>query len=283
VPAPAVAGTVREALAAATQAVAAAGVETPRLDAELLLAAALGVERARLAAEPDLAVDAAAGRRVGSMVRRRVAREPVAYILGRKGFRRLDLAVDNRVLIPRPETELLVEAAIDLVPDAAPARILDVGTGSGAVALAVADEIPGVEVTATDVSRNALAVASANATRLGLDERVRFVPGSLPSGGRFDVVVANLPYVAEGELGSLAPELRHEPRTALVAGPTGLEAIEGLLGALALGDLEAHAIALEVGAGQAATVSDLVRRAGFDSVHRLRDLAGIERVVTGVG
>jgi release factor glutamine methyltransferase len=150
------------------------------------------------------------------------------------------------------------------------------------VALAVADELPDVAVTATDTSQDALAVARANATRLGLAERVRFVPGSLPLGERFDIVLANLPYVAEAEFASLAPELRHEPRVALVSGPTGLEAIEALLGALALGEITAGAIALEVGAGQAATVADLVRRAGFGSVRRLRDLAGIERVVSGI-
>src|SRR3954447_17515614 len=128
------------------------------------------------------------------MVRRRLRREPVAYILGRKGFRYLELAVDPRVLVPRPETELLVELALELQP----ARVLDVGTGSGAIALAVADELPEAEVIATDTSPTALEVARANAARLGLSGRVRFVEGTLPdTDGGWDLVVANLPYVAE--------------------------------------------------------------------------------------
>src|SRR5204863_4576444 len=144
------AGRVREALEGATDALAAAGVESPRLDAELLLAEATGWDRARLAAEPNAEVASPAARRFGQMVRRRLEREPVAYILGRKGFRRLDLAVDPRALIPRPETELLVEIALELAPRSA----LDVGTGSGAVALALADELPECEVTATDTSES---------------------------------------------------------------------------------------------------------------------------------
>ena len=138
----AVAGTVAEALAAATDALGAAGVETPGLDAGLLLAEATGIHSAQLIAAPETPVDAAAGREFGAMVRRRVRREPVAYILGSKGFRRIELAVDGRVLIPRPETELLVELALEVEPRA----VLDVGTGSGAIALAVADELPGAEV-----------------------------------------------------------------------------------------------------------------------------------------
>ena len=191
----AAAGTAGEALAAATDALAAAGVETPALDAALLLGEATGIDATRLAAAPEAEVGPAAGRELGAMVRRRVRREPVAYILGRKGFRRLELGVDPRVLIPRPETELLVEVGLELRP----ARVLDVGTGSGAVALAFADELVDVEVVASDVSLEALAVARANAERLGLGERVRFVEGTGPVGERFDLVVANLPYVSEAE------------------------------------------------------------------------------------
>ena len=274
----ATAGSVGEALGAAADALAAAGVEAPRLDAELLLAEATGRDRARLAADPDAGVEADAARRFGAMVRRRVAREPVAYILGRKGFRRLELAVDARVLIPRPETELLVEAAVEL----APRRVLDVGTGSGAVALAVADELERAEVVASDTSLEALAVAKANRDRLGLGERVRLIEGSYPAEPGFDLVLANLPYVGDGEWDGLAPEIaRFEPRGALVAGPTGLEAIDALLGAVATRALRTRAVALEVGVGQAATVAELVRRAGFELVEKRRDLAGIERVVLG--
>src|SRR5262245_34775082 len=165
---------VREALGSATDALDAVGVESPRLDAEILLGAATGSDRARLVAEPELEVDAAAGRRFGVMIRRRIAREPVAYILGSKGFRRIELSVDPRVLIPRPETELLVEVALEL----GPRTVLDVGTGSGAVALAIASELPQARVTATDTSLDALAVAEANRARLGLVERVELALGS---------------------------------------------------------------------------------------------------------
>jgi release factor glutamine methyltransferase len=275
----AVAGSVGEALESAREALAAAGVETPALDAELLLAEATGFDRGRLVADSAAGVEPAAGRRFGEMVRRRLRREPLAYILGRKGFRHLELSVDARVLIPRPETELLVEAAGEL----GPATVLDVGTGSGAVALAIADELAGVEVTATDASAAALEVARANAGRLGLGGRVTFEEGSLPRDATtFDLVVANLPYVSEAEWEGLQPEITlYEPREALVAGPTGLEGIEGLLGAIAVGELSAAAIALEVGEGQAGTVSEIVRRAGYGEVEVRKDLAGIERVVIG--
>jgi release factor glutamine methyltransferase len=273
------AGTVGEALGAATGALEAAGMETPRLDAELLLSAATGRDRAALAADPDAGVDPVAARRFGEMVRRRVRREPVAYILGRKGFRGIELAVDQRALIPRPETELLVEVALELRPS----RVLDVGTGSGAVALAVADELPEADVVATDTSPAALDLARQNATRLGLAHRVTFEHASLPAGGgEFDLLVANLPYVSEPEYRTLQPEIvRFEPREAVVAGPAGLEAIEGLLTELTTGRVAANALALEVGAGQAGAVGGLIRRAGYDAAGARRDLAGIERVVVG--
>jgi release factor glutamine methyltransferase len=272
------AGTVAEALAAATDALGAAGCADPRLDAELLLAEALGSDRTALAAAPEAPVEPAAGRAFGEMVRRRVAREPVAYILGRRGFRSIDVAVDRRALIPRPETELLVEVALELRP----ATVLDVGTGSGAVALALAEELPGCTVTATDASAAALALAAENAERLGLSGRVEFAEGTLPSGGSFDLVVANLPYVRDDEWDGLEPEItRWEPRNALVAGPTGLEAIEIVLAAIAAGRSSIDAVALEVGAGQAHVVGGLTERAGFGRVEARDDLAEIARVVVG--
>ncbi len=273
-----IAGSVGEALASATDALAAAGADSPRLDAELLLERATGRDRARLAATPERGVEAAEARLFGAMVRRRIVREPLAYILGRKGFRQIELEVDARVLVPRPESELLVDLALELEPQ----TVIDVGTGSGAIALAVADELPEVEVVATDVSLGALAVAESNRGRLGLADRVRLVHGSIPAGGRFDLLLANLPYVGEAEWAGLQPEInRHEPYEALVAGPTGLEAIDRLLGELATGALTAHAVGLEVGARQAATVAELVRRAGFERVETRRDLGGIERLVAG--
>ena len=282
---PAAVGTVRDALASAADAFAAAGVESPRLDAELLLAEATGLDRAGLATDPERGVEPGPAREFAAMVRRRVGREPVAYILGRKGFRHIELATDPRALIPRPETELLVEIAAERanLKGSDPLTVLDVGTGSGAIALAVADELPEARVTATDTSAGALRLAAENAARLGLADRVAFELGSLPDGGRFDLVVANLPYVTEAEWAGLEPEIsRYEPRSALVPGPSGLEAIEAVLGELSLGRCAATAVALEIGAGQAPAVGELVRRAGFGDVETRRDLAGIERVVLGV-
>jgi release factor glutamine methyltransferase len=276
---------VREALSAAVDGLTAAGVEDPRLDAELLLGEAMGCGRAALVADPGAEVPAPAARAFGEMVRRRLRREPVAYILGTKGFRHLELAVDRRVLIPRPETELLVEVALEREP----ARVLDVGTGSGAIALAVADELPGCEVTATDTSPGALEVARRNAGRLGLAARVRFLPGTILEGEEFDLVLTNLPYVAERDWPSLQPEVREwEPREALLAGEDGLDAYRTLipecvrsLSPAGLQATNAVGLAVEVGEGQAPAVAELMRAAGFGAVETRRDLAGIERVVVG--
>jgi release factor glutamine methyltransferase len=264
----------REALNASVDALRAAGVESPRLDAELLLAEATGWERARLAANPEAEIPPAAARRFAEMVRRRLRREPVAYILGRRGFRHLELAVDPRVLIPRPESELLVELALELRPR----RVLDVGTGSGALALAIAAELPGAAVTATDTSAGALAVAAANAERLGLAARIELHEGTLPPGNEeFDLVVANLPYVSEGEWGDLQREVTEwEPREALLAGPDGLSAFRAVVPLLAA---VAATLALEIGEGQAMAVEGLLRAAGYRAIEARLDLAGIERLV----
>lgn len=277
-----------EALTASVDALCAAGVEEPRLDAEVLLAEATGWDRARLAASPETEIPPPAGRRFGELVRRRLRREPVAYILGRRGFRQLELAVDPRVLIPRPETELLVELALELDPH----RVLDVGTGSGAVALAIAAELPACEVIATDTSAAALAVARVNAERLGLASRVGLVEAMLPPGlGEFDLIVANLPYVSEAEWKTLEPEVKDwEPREALLAGPDGLGPIRALLDDRVRlfscyrrkkTSSASGIIALEVGDGQACTVEELLHRAGFDVTETRADLAGIERIVVG--
>ena len=274
---------VGEALGAAADGLRAAGVEDPRLDAEVLLAEAVGCERAALIADGGADVPPAAARAFGEMVRRRLRREPVAYIVGRKGFRNIELEVDRRVLIPRPETELLVEIALEREP----ATLLDLGTGSGAIALAVAAELPGCAVTAADTSPAALDVARANAARLGLAERVRFLPGSLPAGESFDLVLANLPYVAERDWPGLQPEVtKWEPREALLAGPDGLDAYRTLFPACGsplyrYALQTTAAIAVEVGEGQARAVAGLMREAGFAAIETRRDLAGIERVVIG--
>jgi len=279
------AGTVAEALGAANDALRAAGVDSPRLDAELLLEAASGLERAAIAADPDAGVAPSAAREFGSMVRRRVAREPVAYILGRRGFRHIELRCDPRALIPRSETELLVEVALELEPRS----VLDVGTGSGAIALAVADELPDVEVVAVDTSPAALQLARENAGELGLADRVSFELGSVPRPRHFDLALANLPYVRNADWAVLAAEItRYEPREALLGGEDGLDPIRGLLAALRpdsvpeRSGLRCDAIALEIGAGQADVVAALLDAfAGFRTARRT-DLAGIERVVLAV-
>lgn len=274
---------VRDALAAAVDALEAAGCESARFDAEVLLANATGWGRAEIAAQPDARLPVGASREFGAMVRRRVRREPVAYILGRKGFRRIELQVDRRVLIPRPETELLVEVALEL----GPTYVLDIGTGSGAIALAVADEVPYSHVVATDTSFDAVRVAQSNTERLGLADRVDVVLRGRDSlggtgGGRCDLLLANLPYVSAAEWEGLAPEIRdHEPRESLVAGPTGLEAIQGLVRELAGMDGRPAAVALEIGAKQGDAVADLLRSAGYDQVEVRQDLAGLDRAVIG--
>jgi release factor glutamine methyltransferase len=254
--------TVRDALDSALIALTASGCDTPRLDAEVLLAAALGVDRAALIADPERGVEPEPFR---EYVRRRTQREPVAYILGRRGFRWLELEVDPRVLVPRPETEHVVEAALGLPSGA---RVVDVGTGSGAIALALADERPDLRVVATESSPGALAVARANGARLGL--AVEWLLGDLlePVRGSVDAVVSNPPYVADGE--RLAPELSYEPREALYGGPDGLEVLRRLVGATR----DVPFVAFEVGHGQAAEVASML-----DTGEVIRDLAGIERVV----
>jgi release factor glutamine methyltransferase len=277
---------VGDALAAAIGAFDAAGIETPRLDAEVLLSGVAGIDRAALIAEPGHELGPSASRAYALAVRRRLRREPVAYILGRKGFRMIELEVDPRVLIPRPETEHLVELAVELEP----ATVLEIGTGSGAIALAVADELPGCRVTATDSSGDALEVARANRERLGLSGRVDFLEGTLPGapgspgpagqGRQFDLILANLPYVAEDEV--LAPEISEwEPHAAVFSGPSGYEAFESVVGQLGRSSLRAGAIGLEIGRGQQDRVSALVRSAGFGRVEVRDDLAGIGRVVAG--
>ncbi len=266
----------RDALDGAVTAIAAAGCETPKLDAELLLAYVLGVKREQLTTDHDLVVAGPAVRAFQDAVRRRaVEREPVAYILGRRGFRSLELAVDRRALIPRPETELLVEAGLAL---GAGARVLDLGTGSGAVALALKDERPDLHVSGSDLSARALELASFNARSLELD--VHWLHADLLTGvGEFDAILSNLPYVAEFERTSLAPEIvRHEPPEALFAGPDGLATIRALLAQLAHVP-RVRFLALEVGAGQAQAVAVLTRAAGFDAIRFERDLARIQRVV----
>ncbi|MEA2391997.1 MAG: release factor glutamine methyltransferase [Solirubrobacteraceae bacterium] len=267
---------IAQAVNVAREELAAAGCETPGLDAELLLGHALGVPRADLFLGPERRLDETERARFETFVSRRARREPVAYILGRRAFRFIELTVDERVLVPRPETELLVEVGLEL---ARGARVLDLGTGSGAVALALKHERPDLRITGSDVSTEALAVARENSRRLGLE--VELVECDLVDGldGGWDAILSNPPYLADGERHALAREiLDHEPPQALFAGGDGLDVIRRLLagvpGRTAL-------VALEVGQGQAARVADLVLAAGFPEVEFRRDLAGVERVVLG--
>jgi release factor glutamine methyltransferase len=270
---------VREALEGAITAFTAAGVETPRLDAEVLLAHVLGVDRARLLTDRELSVEGPAVRPFQEAVRRRaVEREPVAYVTGKRGFRHLELSVDHRALIPRGETELLVEIGISL-PEAM--SVLDVGTGSGAVALALKDERQDLDVTGSDISEPALGLARENGAKAGLE--IAWLRSDLLDDipDEYDAVLSNPPYVAESERNTLAPEiLRHEPEEALFAGQDGLKTIRRLVAQLAERE-RIHIAALEVGAGQAMAVGELMRAAGFPIVRTERDLAGIERVVVG--
>ena len=263
---------VHELLRDATARLDAAGVDTPSLDAELLLAHALGLRRDRLLIDPPAEIRPEERAGFEELLGRRLAREPVAYILGSKHFRWINLNVDRRVLIPRPETELLVEIGLALPTGS---RVVDVGTGSGAVALALKFERPDLEICGTDTSHDALAVARENAEQLRLD--VRFEQGDLLDGVAppIDAAIANLPYVADGT--PLEPEIsRYEPAQALFAGPDGLDVITRLIPAAE----EIRFLALEIGPEQAEPVCELLHRHG----HRTevyRDLAGHERVVVG--
>ena len=267
---------VRDALDSAVIAISASGSDTPRLDAELLLAQALGVTRTELFLEPARLVAGQAVRSFQDLVRRRAAgREPVAYLLGSKGFRHIELVVDTRVLIPRPETELLVEAALDLPRGA---RVLDVGTGSGAVALALKHERPDLVITGADISEDALDVGRANRDALGLE--VEFTRADLLGGlgATWDAVLSNPPYIAEADRATLPPDvLRHEPAEALFAGADGLDVIRRLIPQVAA--TRAAMMAIEHGAGQAQQVARLAEEAGFSDVRSVLDLAGIDRIV----
>jgi release factor glutamine methyltransferase len=219
-----------------------------------------------------------------ALVRQRAgSRVPVAHLTGQREFWSLPLRVGPPVLIPRPDTETLVSAALDLLRDpAATARVLDLGTGSGAVALALAQERPRARIIATDRSHEALKIAQQNAETLGMGTQIHFLRGdwTAPLAGAFDCVVANPPYLAESERAALAPELAHEPAAALFAGPTGLEALERLCREVPALLTPGGALAFELAPGQAAQVRAWLAQAGLaTAVHR--DLAGRERVVTG--
>jgi len=257
------------------------GIATARLDAELLLAHVLGSDRVGLYTHFDQPLGADELRRYRELIKRRLAGEPVAYLVGKKEFRSLDLAVDARVLVPRPETEHVVEVVLELLEGRASPRVVDVGTGSGAIALAVQHARPDARVFAVDRSPDAAAVARANATRLGLAVDVR--EGSLLApvlaDAPFDVIASNPPYIPTADLPSLPAEVRKEPMLALDGGPDGLAVIRPL--ATAAKDLLTPngALVLEVGAGQSPQVISLLTDLGYASPSTRGDLAHIDRVV----
>ena len=255
------------------------GVPSPRVDAEILVAHVLGVSRSEVySADGQLSEKEL--RRLYSARDRRRLREPLAYILGEWGFRRLTLKVDRRVLVPRPETEVLVERCLEHLRDLSEPRVLDVGVGSGAIALAIADEHPAARILAVDRSADALAAARENLARAPVDGRIEFRQGDLLAGisGPFELIVSNPPYVSPEDFGALEPEVRlFEPREAIVGVGVGAEIARAARAVLAPGGW----LLLECGHGQAADLAAELERLGYRDVVRTRDLAGRERVVEG--
>lgn len=290
--------TVRDILAKSAAYLSGKDVGAARLDAERMLAEVMGCDRMELYVEPERVVGEAERARLRELVRRRGAREPVQYILGRAGFYALELRTDPRAMCPRRETELLVDRAREIAGEPADdkrVRALDLGTGSGCIALALAKNLPlgrgggeSSHVWGCDSSPDALALARENAGKLGLADRVTFLEGDLFGALKeeaetpFDLVLANLPYVPSGECDTLEPEVReHEPRLALDGGPDGLDTVRRAVAAAPPHVKPGGWILLEVGEGQAEAVTRLLADAGFETARPLRDPGGIDRVVQG--
>ncbi len=279
--------TLREALRQAEARIASGDIPDARLEAELLLMHCLSLDRAELYARLGEPLSPAADGRLRELVERRLRHEPSAYIRGRAWFYGMELEVDPRTLIPRPETELLVEAALGFLEgrlaEGPPCTVADVGTGSGAIAIALALHLPRARVWATDISPAALEVAGANCARHGVRDRVELLRGDLlePLPGPVDLVVANLPYVGEADIPQLAPEVRaFEPLVALAGGADGLDHVRRLLVRVKDYLRPRGAVMLEIGLGQAeAAVADARRHLPGAAVDLLRDFAGIERVL----
>lgn len=272
----------------AARRLAVSGIESARLDAELLMAAAAGVTRETVITG-SIDLSPATLSNFETMIGRREKREPVAYLLGRKEFYSLDFEVNPAVLIPRPESEIVVAAALGFIAGAPDARVLDIGTGSGAIAIAIAVNAPRVRVTAVDISADAIAVASRNAQHHRVEDRVTFrradcfeILDGGPALGSFEVIVSNPPYLDDAEIAALEPDVRgYEPRVALRAGAGGLD----ILRRIAAGVPQHQHLAsdgeliVEVGAEQAAAVAKLVEEAGLRVVSVINDFAGHSRVV----
>jgi release factor glutamine methyltransferase len=270
--------TVAEELHSAIVRLREAGVESPQLDAQLLMGRAIGASRLDIVAHPERVLTEEESVKFRLMLEKRASRYPLAYILGERGFFGLTLAVTPAVLIPRPETEILVEQVIARLSDGA--AIADVGTGTGAIAIALAVNLPSSRMWATDTSEEALKVARINAEKHGVSERVNTVSGDLldpliAKGLRFDAVVSNPPYIPTSVIETLEPEVRREPIGALDGGVDGLDAYRKLFPQAAKCTMLA---AVEFGIGQGGSVADIAKAAGFPSVEIVPDLAGIERV-----
>ena len=262
------------------------GIESARLDAECLLAHALGVERLQVYIDFDKPVEMAERARFRELVRRRaIDRVPVSHLLGSREFWSMSLRVSAAVLTPRPETETLVEAALARSPEAGAAlEVVDLGTGSGAVALAIAQEWPESVITATDCSQKALILAQENAEALGMRGRIRFLRGNwlgAVEGESFDVLLSNPPYLAESERSQVPPELAHEPEEALFAGPEGLDALRGLIQGAPQALRRGGLAVFEMAPQQVDWAETALREAGFVDLSTHRDLAGRQRVVSG--
>jgi release factor glutamine methyltransferase len=271
---------VGEALAEAASRLTAAAVDTPSVDAEWLLAHVLGCTRTDLQLERTRELSSDEQRAFAAYVERRARREPLAYVLGEWGFRGLALLVDARVLVPRPETEVVVERCLELIDPIAEPRVLDIGVGSGAIALAIAAEHRGARVLGVDSSQAALDLAEQNRKRVGVDGSVRLVHGDLLAGqhGPFDLVVSNPPYVRADDWERLQPEIRlYEPRAALVGSDIAETIARDAQPTLGLGGW----LVLEAGDGQAQGLAESLRGLGYEDVTITRDLAGQERVVEG--
>jgi release factor glutamine methyltransferase len=257
----------------------AAGVPSPRVDAEHLVAHVLGLSRSGVYSSSGPVVDEQE-LHLRSLLERRRAREPLAYVLGEWGFRRLTLRVDGRALVPRPETEVVVERCLEHLRGLEEPQVLDVGVGSGAIALSLADEHPGAHIVGVDSSVDALALARENLAGAGINGRVRLRRGNLLRGirGPYDLVVSNPPYVSPEEYETLQPEIRlWEPRDAVVGVGVGEAVARGALHVLRPGGW----VVLECGDGQAAGLTAALRTLGYESVEALPDLAGRDRVVEG--
>ncbi len=276
--------TILELLRWTTEHFAEQGIETAKLDAECLLAHALGMKRLQLYVEFEQTSGSEERARFRELVVRRARdRVPVSQLVGKKEFWSLELDVSRDVLSPRPETETLVEAALARLPDASGKyKILDLGTGSGAIALALSKERPAAQVTATDISPEALQIARSNADKLQVSERLRFVEGDLLGavpGEQFDLVVSNPPYVARRDAERLPPELAHEPEVALFGGEDGFAVSSRLVGEVQDGLVPGGAFAIEVAPDQAERTAEECRQAGLEEIEILRDLARRPRVV----